>query len=137
MNQYLYSFLKKMSSSNKIPPNGKLQPLFKILAKATRLFHMNELEVVVWSLWLDTLYWTIDDSSLETTIIIAAMQTKEHLNEEEVIKIYKNELNSNYSDIMEKYEAWMKDKDHEINVGITDINRRYTEFRQVKFYYKL
>jgi hypothetical protein len=96
---------------------------------------MNELEVVVWSLWLDNLYWTIDDSSLEATITIAAMQTKEYLNEEEVVKVYKDELNANYPEITKKYDIWTKDKEHEIDVEITDINRRFSEFRQVSSNY--
>jgi len=131
MNQYLYLFMKKMSNSEKIPPNGKLQPLFKQLAKISKLFHMNELEVVVWSLWLDNLCWTMNNLSLDETLFIAAMQTKEYMNDKETMRIYMEELTLNYRTIMVAYESWVKDKRHEINVNIKDINKRYSEYRQV------
>lgn len=131
MNQYLYLFMKKMSSSDKIPPNGKLQPLFKLLAKISKFFHMNELEVVVWSLWLDNLCWTMNSLSLDETLYVAAIQTKEYLNCGEVVKVYKDELAANQRHIMDAYESWTKDRKHDISVGVMEINQRYNDFRQV------
>lgn len=131
MNQYLYSFMKKMSFSEKIPASRKSQSLFKLLAKVSKLLHLNELEVVVWSLWLDALRWTMRDFSLEIVIFIAAMQTKEYLNDDETMKVYTDEFNDKYKNVMEAYGIWTDSVEHAMNIDITDINKRYSEFREV------
>jgi hypothetical protein len=129
--------MKKMSNSGKIPPNGKLQPLFKQLVKISKLFHMNELEVVVWSLWLDNLCWTMNNHFLDEILFISAIQTKEYMNDKEAMKLYMNELTLNHRNIVSAYENWVKDKRNEINVNMKDINKRYSEYRQVCILYNL
>ncbi len=85
MNQYSQLFLKKMASSKKsisrpipavVPLTVKQHTIFKQLARVCKLLHMNELEIVVWSLWVDDNNWAEDKANFEDFLMITGLQAK-------------------------------------------------------------
>jgi len=59
-----------------VPANVKQPTVHKQLAKVCKLFHMNELEIAVWSLWVEEQGWTGESMNLEDFLLITAMQVK-------------------------------------------------------------
>ncbi len=85
MNQYLQQFLKKMM--NTMPRidvffpkvvQSTLSPesAFKLASKTSKLLHMNELEIIYWSLILDQNPWIPSAIALERHLLLTAFQAK-------------------------------------------------------------
>lgn len=92
---------------------------------------MNELEVTVWSIWLDKLSWEMQNLSLDNFILVTAMQTKEHLNDENMIRIHLEKLKEEFPNIELIYNTWNKEEAHRLDTNLIDINNLYRKFRQV------
>lgn len=135
MNQYLQLFLKRMCNSECIPSSIRCQTLFKQLIKVCKLMHLNELEITIWSLWLDQIAWDIKDLSVDTFLIITSMQVKEYVNEEGKAMIYMKKIREDYPKIDVIYDSWVKDKAHKLNLSIIEINKLYRKYSQVIIFY--
>ena len=60
---------------------------------------MNELEITIWSMWLDKLGWDMRELSLDNFLIVTAIQSKEYLNDYDEMKIYLKKVNEDYPGI--------------------------------------
>jgi len=88
MSQYSQLFLKRMSTSKKsnssiihiiVPLNARKQSIPKLITKMCKLLHLNELEIVAWSLWIDENNWNENDTtemSMENFLFITSLQIK-------------------------------------------------------------
>ena len=90
---------------------------------------MNEIEIIVWSIWLDELGWNVEKVSMECLMFITAVQAKEYVNDESEMGIYKKEMDANYKKMTMSYEEWKKD--HKVAISVIDINKRFRAFNPV------
>eukprot|EP00826_Nyctotherus_ovalis_P005978 TRINITY_DN1136_c0_g2_i1.p1 TRINITY_DN1136_c0_g2~~TRINITY_DN1136_c0_g2_i1.p1 ORF type:complete len:131 (-),score=20.58 TRINITY_DN1136_c0_g2_i1:609-1001(-) len=125
MNVYTQLFLRKLCNSHQIPQlSGKLVMVIK-------LFHLNELEIAVWSLLLDHFNWQLESLSLETFLFATAAQAKSYLNTEIEMNVYFKKLEHDFPKMQKAYKSWKKAKAHKVSLTATDINRQYKKFKQV------
>lgn len=133
MNQYLQLFLKRVSNSDKIPISARNQGIFKHVTKICKLLHMNELEITVWSLYLEQLEWSIERLGVEMFLVVSAMQAKDYLNDGLELQMYLKKTNEEYPDFNYEYEEWINKREHRISFGIKEINKQYNKYRLVCF----
>jgi len=132
MNQYLQLFLKRVSNSDRIPISVRNQGTFKQVTKICKLLHMNELEITVWSLYLEQLEWNTNGLPAETFLLIIAVQAKEFLNDELEMKMYLKKVNEEYPDFKDGYKEWVNKRENNIRLEVKDINRQYNKYRLVR-----
>ena len=87
---------------------------------------MNELEVTVWSMWLDKLSWETQDLSIDTFLLITAMQVKEHLN---FTKYNQAKIKEECPNIDLLYAKW--NETHNLDINLKEVNKLFRKFRQV------
>jgi len=124
---YTQLFLKKLSNKHRVPE------LLNKLIVVSRLFHLNELEIAVWSLWLERLNWKLDDLSLETFLFVTGAQAKAYLNLEIEMEVYFKKLGHDFPKVRKAYESWIKQESHKMNLSTVDINKEYKKFKQVLY----
>ena len=134
MNQCIYMFMKRMCIFDETNFNQLNQNIFKQFGKVCKLLHINELEMAIWSLYLDKLGWKLEGISLEMYLILTGIQSKQYANSEAEVNIYINKLNDDYPHFKELYEDWIKDEDHKINFSVKDIGTKFNRYQQVNQY---
>jgi len=65
---------------NVVPVLLKNKELMEKLIEITKMLHLNELEIAVWSLVLDSLGWIQQGIGRDTFLFVIAFQTKVYLN---------------------------------------------------------
>lgn len=125
MNVYTQLFLRKLSNAHQIPQ------LSSKLVMVTKLFHLNELEIAVWSLLLEHFNWQLGNLSLETFLFTTAAQAKDHLNPKAEMDVYFKKLGHDFPKMHKAYRSWKKAKTHKISLSSADINKQYKKFKQV------
>jgi hypothetical protein len=88
---------------------------------------MNELEVTVWSMWLNKLGWDMQDISLDNFLLITAIQVKEYLNDKP--KYNQNRIKEECPNIDLLYDKWKTT--HNLDINLKEINKLYRKYRQV------
>lgn len=124
MNMYTQLFLKKLSNNHRIP-----ELLNKVIV-VSRMFHLNELEITVWSLWLEKLNWKLGDLSLETFLFVTGAQAKAYLSPEIEMEVYFKKLGNDFPKARVAYESWIKVGSHNIDLSIHAINKEYKRLKQ-------
>lgn len=97
------------------------------------MLQMNELEVTIWSLWLDEIHWEMGDLAVDTFVLVTAMQVKERLNDENVLKAHLSKVRDDFPNVDLIYGAWKKDEAHALKINLKEINRLYAKYRQVSW----
>eukprot|EP00826_Nyctotherus_ovalis_P030419 TRINITY_DN2428_c0_g2_i3.p1 TRINITY_DN2428_c0_g2~~TRINITY_DN2428_c0_g2_i3.p1 ORF type:complete len:155 (-),score=34.86 TRINITY_DN2428_c0_g2_i3:22-486(-) len=88
LNQYTLQFLREMTRSNKIPSLLKNKDLLSKLVEITKVLHLNELEIAVWSLVLDSLEWSQPGIGRETFLFVIAFQAKQYFHHKKEMGVY-------------------------------------------------
>lgn len=99
----------------------------------SRLFHLNELEIAVWSLWLEKLNWELGELSLESFLFVTGAQAKAHLNPEIEMEIYFQKLGHDFPKVMQAYKSWISTPKHHVDLNSVDMNREYKRLKQVLY----
>lgn len=98
--------------------------LVEILNRVCKMLCMNELEIVVWSIYLNDYNWCAPDLPLFEELCISGLAAKQYLNND--ISSLKQSLGTSIANFDSKYVSWMKrNLDH--RVDYKDINARYYE----------
>ena len=131
MNQYTIFFLKKLSF---IKPNLDVNEKINRVAK---FFHMNELELTIWSLCLKRFEWKVNGMTIEEFVYIIGLQIKAFANPKPEFELYFEKFQNDFPRMKKTYENWIKDKKHEINFDLREINKEYKVLRRVLDLYKI
>jgi|688.fasta_scaffold848254_1 hypothetical protein len=98
--------------------------LVESLNQVCKILCMNELEIVVWSIYLNDYNWCSPDLPLYEELCISGLAAKQYLNND--ISSLKQSLGTSIANFDSKYVSWMKrNLDH--RVDYKDINARYYE----------
>ncbi len=88
MNQYTLQFLRRMASNSLssllcltfiVAPALPREDVLKLLIAHCKLLHLNELEIVAWSLLAETQSWALEAGKPNLLLLLAAFQAKVQL----------------------------------------------------------
>lgn len=125
MTQYIQLFLKKLSNNHRIPN------LFGKLIMISKLLHMNELEITIWSLWLEKLNWVTDGLTLSNFLFVTGAQAKAYTNPGTEMEIYMKKLAHDFPQIGRGYNSWISSKKHIMEFDLIVVNREYNKLKKV------
>lgn len=112
-------FLRRIASS---APNGG-QALLEKLNEVCKQVLLNELEIVLWSFYLEKYAWYDDSSPQSDLLLFSAFAAKQFLNAD--TSVVESNLKSLTPDFDRRFKQWSKDKSRFISHR--DMNIRYYE----------
>lgn len=128
ISQQTQVLLRKLASSHSLPDNINSKALLRLLTRNTKELMLNELEVVVWALYLDNLQWNCSDESLEELLLYSAFASKQYLNSDvDYIASYINQKRPQFA---EHYEVWSSARKDAFNVKPKVLNKRFRELNK-------
>jgi hypothetical protein len=115
-------------NNEKIPPellNLQLQQIALQIMQETAL---NELQITIWSIFIENFVWNEKQKPIRTVLIYAALRAKEYLGEKVEFFIIKYSEKDTYFRI--HYQRWIADKLFE--VSLKDLNIQYQKLSKGK-----
>lgn len=118
------SFIKQIAFYSQMPEDLPRAPLHSLLTKIALQLQFNNIELSLWSIFLDEFVWATGVA--ETEVLCAAFAAKLYLNTAAAhIEYY---LCTQYYCFTEDYEMWISKKGARIEVDPVALNRRFSEF---------
>lgn len=112
-------FLRRIASS---APNGG-QALLEKLNEICKQVLLNELEIVLWSFYLEKYVWYDDSSPQSDLLLFSAFASKEFLNSD--TSLIDAHLHTIIPDFERRFKLWIRNKSR--SVSHRDMNIRYYE----------
>jgi hypothetical protein len=118
---------RMFSDSKTLPKDLRTNyPLHSLLTKIIRQLMMNELELVYFSIYLDTFGWKNNNVDIMEHFLMTGLSVKKFLNVN--TEYLENFLNSEYPSLLDKFNHWLKtEKDYNnlITISPRDVNERF------------
>lgn len=125
ISQQSQHLLRKITSSPVVPLNIKSSNLIVTLNNVIQEFLMNELEIVVLSIYLEKFAWNDKSTDPEKIIKLAAYAVKYNLSEElPSLSTYVNYKNPEF---LPEFFAWNENWKHLMAVNPRDLNDRFKD----------
>ena len=103
------------------------QPLGNLLRQVAAELMLNELELIVWSIYLDKLVWTQRVPSVRNVLYFTAYTAKTYLNENEDSLIFQAFLASTIRSFIVLYNIWITKQQSKIAILPSELNCKYSE----------
>eukprot|EP00742_Colponemidia_sp_Colp-10_P004872 GILJ01005204.1.p1 GENE.GILJ01005204.1~~GILJ01005204.1.p1 ORF type:complete len:571 (-),score=83.85 GILJ01005204.1:234-1946(-) len=117
-------FLRKMAEESKLPFD--LESLLSSLRSVAKSMMMNELEIVVWSLYLDKLGWADTRLSLMESLTMSAFAVKMYLNGDH--GMFLPHLNRLIPGFSYRFNQWLTGKDRRLmSIPPLQLNSKFNE----------
>ena len=118
---------RMFSDSKTLPKDLRTNyPLHSLLTKIIRQLMMNELELVYFSIYLDTFGWKNNNVDIMEHFLMTGLSVKKFLNVN--TEYLENFLNNEYPCLLDKFNHWLKtEKDYNnlITISPRDVNERF------------
>lgn len=125
ISQQSQHLIRKIIHSPLVPEAFKIQPLLIIFNNIMQELMMNELEIVVLSIYLEKFVWQDETTQLNSLLRFAGYAVKVYLCEElNPINAY---LSNKYPGFMEDFTQWQERFKSYLSVNPKDLNDKYKE----------
>ena len=125
ISQQSQHLIRKIIHSPLIPEASRRQPLLLIFNEVMQELMMNELEIVVLSIYLEKFIWQDETTPLPSLLRFAGYAVKVYLCEElNPINAY---LSNKYSGFMEDFSLWQERFKPFMGINPKDLNDKYKE----------
>jgi hypothetical protein len=115
--------LKLAISLAEVPREFKDFPIEKILLDVTNEIFMSELEITVFSIYLNRFLWQEGTHLLLVNLYILALASKCYFNEE--IDPLAMHINEKIPNFFQYFEVWMKKNEIRLTVSIPELNKTF------------
>ena len=125
ISQQSQHLIRKIIHSPLVPESSRMQPLLMIFNEIMQELMMNELEIVVLSIYLEKFVWQDENTPLATLLRFSGYGVKLYLCEElNPINAY---LSNKYPGFMEDFTLWQERFKPFMGVNPKDLNDKYKE----------
>ena len=128
MSQQSQLLLRKIAFSPDVPKRLERKELLKQLNQTTIDLLLNELEVVVWAIYLENMHWGLQSETLEDFLLFSAMAVKKYMNHD--TGPVQAHLETDRPGFLERYEVWHGRHKDQLNVSPKLLNKRFKELNQ-------
>jgi hypothetical protein len=128
ISQQSQHLIRKIIHSPSVPEIAKLEPLLRIFNDVIKELMMNELEIVVLSIYLEKFVWLDETTSVETLLRFSGYAVKHYLCEDlNPINAY---LSNEYPGFIEDYTLWQDRYKSCMSVNPKDLNDKFKELNK-------
>eukprot|EP00359_Climacostomum_virens_P006260 CAMPEP_0204916382 /NCGR_PEP_ID=MMETSP1397-20131031/14201_1 /ASSEMBLY_ACC=CAM_ASM_000891 /TAXON_ID=49980 /ORGANISM="Climacostomum Climacostomum virens, Strain Stock W-24" /LENGTH=329 /DNA_ID=CAMNT_0052088857 /DNA_START=804 /DNA_END=1793 /DNA_ORIENTATION=- len=124
MSQLGMLILRRLIAVSAIEAPHKSEPILMMLTKTAKEFLLNELELVVWSIYIDRFVWNDSSLPLKTLLLYSAFTVKSYLNRD--VTALTSHFNISTSSLDGSFDAWHYSKQDQLAVSPIDLNERFS-----------
>jgi hypothetical protein len=121
MSQLKLLVIRRLISEAAIPPPRNKDSLFKLLVDIAKELMLNQLELVVWAIYLARFVWKDQSLPLETLLTYSAFAAKTHMNDG--VTDFRSQLSPRYP--VAKATDWMSQYRGQMGIGSREFNETY------------
>ena len=126
--QQLTLYLKSLVRNPTIPPESKSLPLMHLLEDCCKDFLLNDLEIVMWGIYLDKFVWGEKSLCLKILLLFTAYHAKYYLNPEETLIPLTSFIRQKYPGFQQGYQTWFSKNSSKLFVSPSDFNKSFHLF---------
>lgn len=126
--QQVLLILKSIVKNAAVPPDLKALPLLRMLIETCKEFLLNELEITLWSIFLDKLVWGDRSKLIQVLLLYTAYAAKSHMNMDSDIQMIKLCVANKHSGFFIGYEKWYQLSMNELSISFRHLNHQYNSF---------
>lgn len=120
-----HQFLRNLALS--LQSDQPAQTALPTLLRLAKIFMLNELEIVVWSLFLTRIVWRQAKSQLDLYLSLSALSAKAYFDSE--VAVFEDLLRREIPDFDRTYQAWKTEFAELLEIGPTQLRQRFEELR--------
>jgi hypothetical protein len=123
MSQLSMLVIRRLIAEAAVPAPRNKESLLKMLSETAKELLLNELELVVWSIYLDKFVWKDLGLPLETLLMYSAFAVKTYMNDE--ITVFQTHLNSRFSNFTSRYNEWITKHRSRMGIAPRELNTKF------------
>ncbi|CAG9336051.1 unnamed protein product [Blepharisma stoltei] len=134
--------IRRIVHSKEIPSEMRGQPLFRLLLDVYEKLSLNEIEVTVWSIYLDRFVWADQEFPLRLLLIISAYAAKSYLSDARHFYEYIKSKIPGFEEVYRKWDfknkGWLEVSGKELNLKYRYLSESVlacNEFRIIEYNY--
>ena len=113
--------LHRMSKASTIPPSVRKQPYLKMLIEVCKELQLNELEIALWAIILDSVNW--NSHSHARVLLFAGFSAKTYMNED--TELFKHHIGLQVPSFSHEYTLWIHGQEPAAKVSVRMLNLKY------------
>lgn len=125
ISQLSHLLVRRIAHDAKIPPDYRSQPLLRLLTDTVQDMMMNELEIVVWAIYLERFIWKEGSGNLHQRLLQSAYAVKTYLNDD--VSPYQAHLIEKFSNFTQSYNMWLASCKNYMGINPRDLNNKFKQ----------
>jgi len=121
--------LRKIANSSKVPLEYRSLPILKLLTQTVEEMIMQEMEIIVWSIYLERFVWGHSGFPFKVLLFLSAYASKEYLNED--IQPFKTYVSIKFPQFARAYNVFIRRCGKQIAINPIVLNSKFQELTQV------
>lgn len=123
VSQSSWLILRRISANQNIPESFRNQPLLRQIESIACELFMNEFEITLFGIYLETFGWSAKDLDLQMILFFCGLLAKKKLNQN--IEIFADQFESIFPEFNLRFARWEKKVQRLSEVTSMDINAKY------------
>lgn len=126
LDQQIHLFLRRIASSSEVPSELRHIPLLRMLTEVCKELMLNELEISMWSIFLEKVVWThlnVLSVPLNWLLLFSAYSAKQYLNED--VYLYESYMQKKHENFLHNYQNWLMNNHDLMKVSPKKLNSKY------------
>lgn len=128
LTQHILIFLKLIASCSLVPSELKSLPLLRMLEETCKDFLLNDLEVIVWNIFLEKVVWSDRTKKIQVLFLYSAYAAKINLNESEDLLAIKSYISSKHPGFLIGYDKWFSLHRERLQLSLRGLNQAFNSF---------
>ena len=128
LSQQITYYLKFLSRNLKIPLEHKSQALIQIFEECCKDFLLNDLEIVLWGVYLEKVVWKEKTRTPKIQLLYSAYASKNLLNLESDLETLTNFICIKYPGFISGYTQWSQKHTDQLSLSLRDFNKSFKSY---------
>lgn len=124
LSQTQYLFILRLSTSSKIPLYFYTLPLFRLIKQTVSEMMMNEIEIVLWSIYLDRFVWKEGIGHTKLLLYITAFAVKSYMSCQ--LEPYSAYLTFKFTHFSVYFNKWLHNSKSRLSTSPKELNKKFT-----------
>ena len=125
LSQQITYYLKFLSRNPKIPLEHKSQALIQIFEECCKDFLLNDLEIVLWGVYLEKIVWHEKTRTPKIQLLYSAYASKTLLNLESDLETLSYFICIKYPGFISGYTQWSQKHTDQLSLSLRDFNKSF------------
>ena len=117
-------YILRIVSDRKIPLQFQSMPLLRLIRHTVEEMMMNDIEIVVWAIYLDRFAWKEFSQSVKLLLYITAYAVKSYLSSS--LEHFQAYLSYKFNNFLLYFNKWLEKSKNKLSTFPKDLNKKFT-----------